>query len=152
MFHLKATQEMLPLFGAAGHNNYNKCCRLYLQDCQDPCPCLQKLLIDGLFTVGRNSSLFWSGTWPGMTIKQCLMRATKTEGVLINITHQEAVRIKWLSTAHVMAQYTEALRCLTDTYSGALGSQQHQKVRPAAVKLDHDDLQTFLHFWQCIIH
>ena len=76
------------------------------------------------------------------------MRAAKTEGGLINIIHQEAASIKWLSTAHVMAQYTEALRCLTDTYSGALGSQQHQKVRPAAVKLDHDDLQTFLHFLQ----
>ena len=29
-----------------------------------------------------------------------------------------------------------------------LGSQQHRKVKPAAVKLDHDDLQTFLHFLQ----
>ena len=29
--YLKATQDMLPFFAAAGHNNYAKCVRLYLQ-------------------------------------------------------------------------------------------------------------------------
>ena len=70
------------------------------------------------------------------------MRSAKTEGGLINITHREAARIKWLLTAHIMAQYTEALRCLTVTYSG-IWSQQQTEVRPAAMKL-----HTFLHFSQ----
>lgn len=145
--HIKATQDMLPYFAAAGHNNYTKGCHLYLQDSQDLCPCLHKPLNDGLFTVCRNSTQFWSGAWIDMTIEQCLMRAGKTEGGLINITHKEAARTKWLLTAHVMAQYTEALRYLTDTFSGTW-SQQHTEVRPAAVKLDHDDLQTFPSFLQ----
>ena len=84
--HLKSTQEMLPYFAAAGHNNYAKCCRLYLQDCAQLCPCLQKPMDDGLFTIRRNKNLFWSGTWSDMTIEQCLMRAGKTQGGIINIT------------------------------------------------------------------
>ena len=35
--HLKSTHDMLPYFAAAGNNNYSKCCRLYLQDCQYMC-------------------------------------------------------------------------------------------------------------------
>ena len=75
--HLKATQEMLPFFAAAGHNNYTKCCRLYLQDCQELCHCLETPMEEGLFAVRRNDKLFWSGSWFDMTIEQCLMRAGK---------------------------------------------------------------------------
>ena len=38
--HLKATQDMLPYFAAAGHINYTKCCRLYLQECQSVTTCV----------------------------------------------------------------------------------------------------------------
>ena len=31
VLHLEVTQEILNFFAAAGHNNYSKCCRLYLQ-------------------------------------------------------------------------------------------------------------------------
>ena len=48
--HVQATQEMLPYLTAAGHNNYAKCCRLYLQDCQDLCQCFIEPFEKGLFT------------------------------------------------------------------------------------------------------
>lgn len=67
VLHLWATQEMLPYFAAAGHNNYTRCCRLYLQDCQELCPCLDRPMKDGLFTIHRNEQVFWSGTWTDMT-------------------------------------------------------------------------------------
>ena len=67
--HLKATQGMLPYFTAAGHNNYLMCCRLYLQDCSNPCTCIQKIFDDGVFTVRKNEKIFWSGTWSDMTIE-----------------------------------------------------------------------------------
>jgi hypothetical protein len=98
--HLKATQDMLPLFAATGHNNYAKCCRLYLQDAQNLCSCMDEKMKDGLFTVHRNKALFWSGTWTDMVIEQCLMRSGKTTGGLINITHREAAKTVWLLAAH----------------------------------------------------
>ena len=40
------------LFLAAGHNNYTKSCRLYLQGCQRSlCQCLQQQFNNGLFTI-----------------------------------------------------------------------------------------------------
>ena len=143
--HLQATQEMLPYLAAAGQNNYAKCCRLYLQDCQELCSCFDEPLEKGLFTVRRNDKLFWSGTWSDMTIEQSLMRAGKTQGGLINITHKEAAKTKWLLSAHVVAQFTDALRCLTNTFTGTW-SEQHRDVHPGNIKKDLKDLKTFTNF------
>ena len=145
--HLKASQDMLPFFAAAGHNNYSKCCRLYLQDCLELCQCIKGPMEDGCFTVRRNENLFWSGVWSDMAIEQCLMRAGKTQGGLINITHKESARTKWLLSAHVLAQYNEALRLLTGTYTGTW-SEQHRDIHPGNVKQDLKDLEKFKHFLQ----
>ena len=68
---------------SACDNNYTKPCRLYLQDCQRSlCQCLQQQFNNGLFTIRRNSAIFWSGTWTDMTIEQCLMKFGKTVGDL----------------------------------------------------------------------
>ena len=83
MLHLKATQDMLPGFAAAGHNNYTRCFRLYLQGSQELCPCLARPMQEGWFTIRQNEEPFWSGTWSDMTIDQCLMRAGKTHGGLM---------------------------------------------------------------------
>jgi len=117
--YLKCTQDMLPYFAAAGHNNYTKCCRLFLQDAQNLCSCMATSLEEGLFTVRRNKSLYWSGTWSDMAIEQCLMRAAKTSGGLINITHREAARTVWLLSAHVLLQYTDGLRAMTGCFAGS---------------------------------
>ena len=78
--------------------------------CHDMCACLKKPLEEGAFTIHRNENLFWSGTWTGMTIEQSLMRSGKTHGGLVNITHKESAMTKWLLTAHIAAQYSEADR------------------------------------------
>ncbi|KAG7164373.1 hypothetical protein Hamer_G003555 [Homarus americanus] len=69
---------MLPFFAAAGHNNYTKCCRLYLRDCQELRHCLETSMEDGLFTVRRNDEMFWNGTWSDMAIEHCFTRTDKT--------------------------------------------------------------------------
>ena len=56
---IKASQDMLPYFAAVAHNNYAKCCRLYLQDFEDPCVCLKKRPEEGSFTIHRNEQLVW---------------------------------------------------------------------------------------------
>ena len=140
--HLKSTHDILPYFAAAGNNNYAKCCRLYLQDLQDMCVYIKKPLEEGAFTIHRNENLFWSGTWTDMTIEQSLMRSGKTHGVLDNITHKESARTKLLLTSHIVAQYTEALRKLTENAGGR--SERHRELIQGSRIWDHDDLQTFL--------
>jgi hypothetical protein len=63
----------------------------------------------GVFTVRRNSPLFW-----------CLMLSGKTSDGLVNITHNEAARAKWLLPAHIFAQYLKPLRYLTGTMTGTM--------------------------------
>ena len=142
----KGFTRYVAIFAAAGHNNYTKCCRLYLQDAQKLCSCLSGFT-EGPFAVRRNAQLFWSGTWSDMVIEQCLMRAGKTAGGLINITHKEAVKTVWLSAAHIIAQYSDGLRQLTDTYTGTW-SHQHREIKPTRVKKDSEDMQKMLSFLQ----
>ena len=69
--HSKASQDILPSFAASGHNNNSKCARIYLQESSYMCGCHRKAMSDGLFSIRRNPSVFWSGTWTGLTIEQC---------------------------------------------------------------------------------
>lgn len=142
LLHLKATQDMLPYFAANGHNNYAKCCRLYLQDAQNLCGCMNDEIINGFFTVRRNKSKFWSGTWSDMIIEQCLMRNAKTSGGLINITHREAAKTVWLLASHVLAQYSDGIRVLTGKFSGTW-SAQHREMSAARINTDVQHMEKF---------
>ncbi len=78
--HVQAVEHTLPFFAAAGHNNYAKCARVYLQKMRG----LEKnrgdvynLLSAGHFTLRRHSKL-WAGIWTDMFIEQTLMRFTKS--------------------------------------------------------------------------
>ncbi len=82
-----------------------------------------------------------------MTIGQCLMRAGKTQDGLINITHKESARTNWFLSAHVLAQYNEALRSLMGTFT-CTWSEQYQYVQPGSITQDMKDLQTFVDFLQ----
>ena len=110
-----------------GHNNYTKCCRLYLKDM---CVCLKKPLEEGAFTIHRNEKLFWSGTWTGMTIEQSLMRSGKTHDGLVNITHKESARTKRLLTAHIVAQLClfQVFRLRVTTFAIAIRASERQLI------------------------
>ena len=86
-----------------------------------------------------------SGTWSDMIIEQSLMRSGKTHGALINIAHKESAQTKWLLTVHVIAQYNEALRSLTNIFTGTW-SEQHREMNASYMKRDNEHLQLFLDF------
>ena len=113
------------------------------------CRYLGKATSNSLFNIRRNPSLFWNGTWTDMTIEQCLMRSGKTTGALINITHNDAARAKWMLSAHILAQYTDSLRCLTGTVTGTL-SEQHREMQICRTKKDKNE--SFGNFLLVITH
>ena len=143
--HLHATELMLPFFAAAGHNNYPKAVLLYLQDCQNLCDCLKSKYEKGLFTIWRKDKLFWSGTFTDQVIEQDLMLSGKSEGGLINITHKDAARTKWLLSAHVIANYSTALRDPTGIKTGTW-SEQHRDMRQSQRKEGYMHLRSFIDF------
>lgn len=99
---------------------------------------------NGLLTVRRNPSLFLSGTWTDMTIEQCLLQSSG----LINITHNDAARAKWLLSAHILGQYTDSLQCLTRAVTGAW-SEQHREMQISRTKKDKNDVIEFFKFLTC---
>ena len=73
------------------------------------------------------------------------MRSGKTQGGLINVTHKDAARTKWLLSSHVVANYTEALRDLTGTNAGTW-SEQHRDMNRCQRKENYNHLRTFIDF------
>jgi len=76
---------MLNLFSAAGHNNYVKSGRLYLQlmsSLPDTHPWLYGMFNEHGFHVIRRSDLFWAGLSSDLVIEQTLMRSAKGRGGL----------------------------------------------------------------------
>lgn len=52
---------------------------------------------------------------------------------------------KGLLTAHIIAQYSEALRPLTNTFTGTL-SEQHREMNASLMKRNNEHLQLFQSF------
>ena len=48
-------------------------------------------------------------------------------------------------STHVVAQYSDALRTLTDTLTGTW-SEQHKETNPGNIQRDHKDLKLFTNF------
>ena len=123
--HIDASEQMLPIFAAAGHNNYLKLVLLYLHDIKNLCTCLKSKYEKGLFTIWTKDKLLWSDTFTDHVIKQDLMLPGNSEGELINIAHKKAARTKWLLSSYVVANYSNALRDLTGLKTGTW-SEQHR--------------------------
>ena len=75
------------------------------------------------------------------------MLSGKSTGGLINITHKEAARTKWLLSAHIVANYSEALRDLTGVKTGTW-SEQHREMRMSQRQEGHQHLRKFIDFFE----
>ena len=80
------TNRMLHVFTAAGHHNYAKAARLYVQMMKTyEKGSAEEIAIIGSFKengnhVVRYSSNEWSGVWSDLTTEQTLMKNSKSEG------------------------------------------------------------------------
>ena len=80
--HLSAISTCLPIFAAAGHPNYLKSARLYLQKMhalEEDNPEVHQKFQSG-FHVIRRSSQYWAGLGSDLVIEQTLMRSLKSQG------------------------------------------------------------------------
>ncbi len=73
------------------------------------------------------------------------MRSGKTHGGLINITHKDTAQEQLLTTAHVMVEYSEALRALTGITSGYM-SEKHREMVKSRCSTDAKHLHIFEEF------
>ena len=89
---------------------------------------------------------FWSGCFTDQVIEQTLIQSGRSQGGLINITHNDSARTKWLLSSYILANYTEALRDLTGLTTGTR-SEQHQNVQASRQKENNGHLSNFIDFF-----
>jgi len=113
--HLSTVSRMLPLFAATGHNNYARCCTLYLQMMQD-LPNTHEWLhskLSGGFHAVRRCDQLWTGLSTDLLTEQVLMRAIKVSG---GLTHgrgmTDSMRCLWVSSLHQCATVHSAISSL----------------------------------------
>ena len=114
--HLKATQDMLPYFAAAGHNNYAKCCRLFTSD--DPTQLRNmstgvvadhRVSVDDALTIGAKiQERLTGGKFGDVTMKK------KDQAQTFSIT-RKPIKIDGEDVCMSPAQLYHRLLCIAST-------------------------------------
>ena len=128
--------KMIPIFHAAGHFNYAKSSRLYLQDLQDSASWMvdseyEKLISEGRAVV-RRFDRKWGGNEADKCIEQDLMRLIKSRGGLTRgrgIT--ESTMETFTGSLSTTVPICEALENFCNITSGS--SEQHKDFRPSSI-------------------
>ena len=100
--HIATTRSMLNLFAAAGHNNYAKTCRLYIQfveELKSVNPSLYNQFQLGNYTV-RCTGSNWSDILMDLSIEQILTKPLKGRSGIIGRGITENVMNVWTKTMH----------------------------------------------------
>ena len=145
--HLQATMEMLPFFGATGHNNYLKSSHMYVQEMQDLTnshPDIYHHFCNGLHVVRRSDRL-WGGLSSDLIIEQCLMRNLKTSG---GLTHgsgmSELQRNIWTLSMPACVKVHESMQEICQTMKET--GEQNTDLGTSRVSRDWKDTQTVTEF------
>ena len=139
--HISAISACLPIFAAAGHPNYLKSARLYLQKMyalKDDNPEVHQKFQSG-FHVIRRSSQYWAGLGSDLVIEQTLMRSLKSQGGLTRGSGMsEHQRTVWAMSSTVSSAYNLAMQELTA--SCYTTSEQHKELSASRVNRDEADM------------
>ena len=148
--HLLSVSQMLNLLSAAGHNNYAKCARVYLQlmaDLPVTHPWLHQQLSCGRHAV-RRSDRHWAAISTDLAIEQVMMRSVKNRG---GLTHgrgfTESVRLTWVQMMHFCATIHAALTSLTNLAHSA-NDNQHVELGQARIARDSKDLSRMIDWFR----
>lgn len=146
--HLECVELTIPFFHAAGHFNYAKSTRLYLQrmrslkEKMDPEEF--KKFTDGGYFTSRRTNIFWSGIFSDQTIEQTLMRALSVEGGPFKRGCSESVVFKFIKGIIYTKDIIEGLERFCDLEFNK--SHQHVDSRDARITRDMEDVQKLQQF------
>lgn len=146
--HLRCVELMIPFFHAAGHFNYAKSARLYLQDMNDlnntMDPAEYEKFTEAGFFTSRRSNVFYSGIFSDQTIEQTLMRSMSVEGGPFKRGATESVVFKWIKGIIYTKDIIESLEKFCELEFSK--SHQHVDSRDARIKKDKTDVKALHQF------
>lgn len=148
--HLSSLSHMVPIFAAAGHSNYAKCSRLYLQMMMKLTithPSIYDKFVRCKMHTVRRSDRFWAGISTDMAIEQVYMRSVKSRG---GLTHgrglSDSVRLMWIQTMHSCAAVHSSLLTLTDMDGSRYNS--HHELGATRIRRDCSDVLKVVHWFE----
>ena len=140
-------QSVAFFFAAAGHHNYAKSARLYLQQMmalKDTHPKVHQDYQEG-HHVFQRSDRYWAGLSQDLVIEQVLMRSLKTSGGLTRGTgFGERQRLVWLLSMDACAEINSAMQTLSGVTFTT--SEQHKETCATRQARDHKDTQTLVSY------
>ena len=140
-------QSVAFFFAAAGHHNYAKSARLYLQQMmalKDTHPKVYQDYQEG-HHVFQRSDRYWAGLSQDLVIEQVLMRSLKTSGGLTRGTgFGERQRLVWLLSMPACAEINSAMQTLSGVTFTTL--EQHKETGATRQARDHKDTQTLVSY------
>ena len=105
----------------------------------------QKLATEGHLVICRTDK-YWAGLWPDLVIEQVLMRSLKSRGGLTRGRGMtSSVRMLWVHSMHSCSTVQNAMASLTDHFHNT--SEQHVELGKGRIKLDFDELQHILQWF-----
>ena len=149
--HLVSVSQMLNLFAAAGHRNYAKSARLYLQlmmDLPNEHPWLYEQFSSGRSHSIRRSEKYWAALSTDLIIEQVMMRSVKARG---GLTHgrglTDSVRNTWICSLGRCASIRSAVGSLAKLESSShdIG---HVDSGTARTKRDFSDFSKLLDYYR----
>jgi len=136
--HLQAIYECLPMFAAAGHNNYLKSAYYYLQNMtrlHTTHPEIHAKFIQGHHVL-RRSDNFWAGISCDLAIEQTLMRSLKASGGLTHSSKMtEEMRAQWALSSPLIGKYNAALQNFNGLTHGT--NARHKELTRSSINTDH---------------
>ena len=134
--HLSSVTEMLPTFAAAGHSQYAKGARLYIELMDIKLPTGSKFgelfRVQKLHTVRYNKCL-WAGVWTDIAIEQTLMKSIKSRGGLVGgrLRNQSSAHKSWVT---LLDHFSDVSRTMDGVDGIKKKGSGHPDTKPAAVK------------------
>ena len=142
--------KMIPIFHSAGHLNYAKCARLYLQNLIESKSWMTNTDYDKFIGEGRavirRFDKKWGGNEADKCIEQDLMRLIKSRGGLtrgrgITDTTMEIFTCSLPATVPICESFEEFCNVLSGS------SEQHKDLRPSSLKKCFDVHKTFIEWF-----
>lgn len=148
--HLQSVELTIPFFHAAGHFNYAKSARLYVQDMKNLETTMDvheyHKFTDGGFFTSRRTNAYYSGIFSDQTIEQTLMRSMSVEGGPFKRGATSSVVFKWIKGIIFTKDMIEDLEQFCNVEFSK--SHQHVDAREARVQKDKKDVLTIKQFLQ----
>ena len=139
--HLHTQASMLPYFFSASRVNYARWMAVYILEMLELPPDVLAAFEAGEFAIQQTSGRF-NAIWSDMATECSVIRDAKGQSGIIGITRKDPAVVRWTSTRHLMAEYSNTMRARSGQSSSS--DRVHEQSHPSAMERDEKHVQAIV--------